>query len=337
MGIVHPSNLTIMQQPIQEVLDRRGALRCVRFASGEVGVVNARGRTVLTVGAVQQMAFADHGFLRGDNGRTFFVDMKNGAIYARMPEMVRFGDFELAGIGGFLCTRTRRMYEVEAIPAEAWLGCDGLYLKLPFRGCPDEAVAAKMVERPARYEVCLLNGDDSGVYWLMGAFDDRTPLVMDDEGRYFRVLRRGPSGRAVKRLLGTVAAEDDKVAVALAIQRTAMMVADRIRREVERAKREAERERERRMVLLVTAEPFRMGNKWGLKNKGRIVVPPIYRQVRQPVGKYCAIEVCPGVWGVMAVDGRVEVEARYEDVVIHADGTVELTIRPGMVVRKRLP
>ena len=39
----------------------------------------------------------------------------------------------------------------------------------------------------------------------------------------------------------------------------------------------------------------------------------------------------------MAVDGRVEVEARYEDVVIHADGTVELTIRPGMVVRKRLP
>ena len=309
-----------MNENILQTLDVRGALRCVRFASGEVGVVNARGRTVLTVGAVQQMAFADHGFLRGDNGRTFFVDMKNGTIYARMPEMVRFGDFELAGIGGFLCTRTRRMYEVEAIPAEAWLGCEGLYLKLPFRGCPDEAVAAKMVERPARYEVCLLNGDDSGVYWLMGAFDDRTPLVMDDEGHYFRVLRRGPSGRAVKRLLGTVTTEADRAVVALAIQRT-----------------EAERERERRMVLLVTAEPFRMGNKWGLKNKGRIVVPPIYRQVRQPVGKYCAIEVCPGVWGVMAVDGRVEVEARYEDVVIHADGTVELTIRPGMVVRKRLP
>lgn len=141
----------------------------------------------------------------------------------------------------------------------------------------------------------------------------------------------------MKRLLGTVTTEADRAVVALAIQRTAMMVTDRIRREVERAKREAESERERRMVLLVTAEPFRMGNKWGLKNKGRIVVPPIYRQVRQPVGKYCAIEVCPGVWGVMAVDGRVEVEARYEDVVIHADGTVELTIRPGMVVRKRLP
>ena len=49
------------------------------------------------------------------------------------------------------------------------------------------------------------------------------------------------------------------------------------------------------------------------------------------------MESYPGIWGVIAVDGKVEVEPRYEDVVIHTDGTVDLTVRPGKVLTKKLP
>ena len=113
-------------------------------------------------------------------------------------------------------------------------------------------------------------------------------------------------------------------------------MADHLRKEAEQAKREAEREREQQIAMLVSAEPFNIGNKWGLRSKGRIVVPPIYRSVKSPVGRYCAVETYPGIWGVIAVDGKVEVEARYEDVVIHSDGTVDLTVRQGKVISKKL-
>ena len=67
-------------------------------------------------------------------------------------------------------------------------------------------------------------------------------------------------------------------------------MADRLKKEAAKAKHEAEKERERLMATLVSAEPFQIGNKWGLGSKGRIVVPPIYRSVKSPVGRYCAME-----------------------------------------------
>ena len=53
-----------MEECIEKVLDTRGALRCVRFASGNVGVVNTQGETKLVVGPFQQLNFAENGFLR---------------------------------------------------------------------------------------------------------------------------------------------------------------------------------------------------------------------------------------------------------------------------------
>ncbi|MEQ3012771.1 hypothetical protein DW146_18245, partial [Phocaeicola vulgatus] len=77
--------------------------------------------------------------------------------------------------------------------------------------------------------------------------------------------------------------------------------------------------------------PFRMGMKWGLKWGDRIVVPPCYRNICVPVGGYCAFEGNACQWGVMALDGKVVVEARYQKVEIEKDGTVHLTIIPGKV------
>ena len=357
-----------MEGNIQKVLDTRGALRCVRFESGNVGVVTTQGKTKLVVGPFQELSFAENGFLRVFNrrsseshqarlndrvaseedevsGREFFIDMKNGELYAQMPEFVHFGDFEIANIGGYLCTRTKKLYEVKAIPAEAWHGKYGLYLSLPYSGEPEEKIKKMMIWTPSRYVVCLLNGDESGVYWKMRVFEDYTLLVMDDQGNYYHVKRSARSRsvarpqrkKAVKVFLGQAKNEADRMMIVHAVREIEEQVADYLKKEATKAKREAEKEREQQMAMLVSAEPFNIGNKWGLRSKGRIVVPPVYRSVKSPVGRYCAMESYPGIWGVIAVDGKVEVEPRYEDVVIHTDGKVDLTVRPGKVITKKLP
>ena len=357
-----------MEGNIQKVLDTRGALRCVRFESGNVGVVTTQGKTKLVVGPFQELSFAENGFLRVFNrrsseshqarlndrvaseedevsGREFFIDMKNGELYAQMPEFVHFGDFEIANIGGYLCTRTKKLYEVKAIPAEAWHGKYGLYLSLPYSGEPEEKIKKMMIWTPSRYVVCLLNGDESGVYWKMRVFDDYTLLVMDDQGNYYHVKRSARSRsvarpqrkKAVKVFLGQAKNEADRMMIVHAVREIEEQVADYLKKEATKAKQEAEKEREQQMATLVSAEPFNIGNKWGLRSKGRIVVPPVYRSVKSPVGRYCAMESYPGIWGVIAVDGKIEVEPRYEDVVIHTDGTVDLTVRPGKVITKKLP
>ena len=80
----------------------------------------------------------------------------------------------------------------------------------------------------------------------------------------------------------------------------------------------------------------RMGMKWGLKLGERIIVPPKYRKILPPVGVYCAFEESACRWGVMALDGKVMVEARYQEVDIENNGTVHLTVIPGKVKTVKL-
>ena len=114
-------------------------------------------------------------------------------------------------------------------------------------------------------------------------------------------------------------------------------VACRLTAEAERTKREADCVRQRNMKSLTAVVPFCIGNKWGLKQEGRIIAPPIYRSIRKPVGRYCAFEQYPTQWGVMAIDGKVEVQPRYQEVVLHRNGRVELTVTRGKVVTRKLP
>lgn len=286
--------------------------------------------------AKENLVPTDHGFLRIAGETELFVDTRNGELYSQMPELVRFGNFEIASIGGYLCTRTKRLYEVKANPALVWLGKYGLYLTLPYDGEPEDEIRRRIAVKPERYEVCLLNGDESGVYWLLRVFEDESLVVMTDEGVYFHVRRSVKTCRALKRRLGRVDDENEKAEMLDAVRQIEVRIANRLRREAAKAKREAEKERERQIAILISVEPFKIGDKWGLRKKGRIVVPPIYRLVKNPVGRYCAFEMNPGQWGVMAVDGKVEVEPRFEDVFIHPNGLVELTVRRGKVITRRL-
>ena len=193
-----------------------------------------------------------------------------------------------------------------------------LYLMLPYDGEPEDEIRNRMIAAKKPWLVCLLNGDDSGVYWLIDTFADGTPLVMDNEGNYYHAELDRKTKKAEKIHLGKV---DNEAAKAMMAYKA----------------REISAERERKMKEITAAEPFRIGNKWGLRQDGRILLSPIYRSVEAPVGHYCVVEAYPGFWGVIAIDGKVEVEPRYEKVVLHKDGTVELTTTGGKVVRKKLP
>ena len=96
-------------------------------------------------------------------------------------------------------------------------------------------------------------------------------------------------------------------------------------------KRNEEEKRRKRLEEIGDVRPFRMGLKWGLKSGERIVVPPCYRNICPPVGGYCVFEENACQWGLMAPDGKVVVEARYQKVEIEGDGTVRLTVIPGKV------
>lgn len=99
---------------------------------------------------------------------------------------------------------------------------------------------------------------------------------------------------------------------------------------------EYERKRQRIISRSVEAVPFQIGVKWGLRTAERILIPPVYRRILHPVGGYCAYQDSSCQWGVLAVDGRIIIRARYMEVEIDRDGTACLTLVPGKMETVKL-
>lgn len=94
-----------------------------------------------------------------------------------------------------------------------------------------------------------------------------------------------------------------------------------------RKRLEAEHEARRQKTLddYQRAVPFCIGSKWGLKVGDRLTVPPMYRMIKPPVGKFCVVEKNYGQWGLIAVDGSVLIEPKYPEITIEDDGVVMVT------------
>lgn len=344
---------------IVEIFDsRKDGMKCVRFESGEVGVVDKHGTVVLKYDRMKHAEFADHDFvklrssmvevmqnkelrymLREENCscmHIFYVDLKSGQMFGSMPKLHRYGDFEVAFLCDNLFTRTKKCYTTETDPSFVWRAKNGLYLKFSYNGTPETDVVKKMIYRYCKYDKCQIKGDESDVYWLMEEFNDESVVVMDDDGVYYYVRLDRKNGSAVWSELGNGGNVAERNMIHMGIKDIRVEVRRRMKQEEEKAKRIAERKRRKEMEAMTSVVPFQIGGKWGLKLDGRIVVPATYRSIHAPVGKYCAVEKYPGIWGVIAVDGKVEIEAKYEGVEIRPDGTVEVTVFNGKTVIKEL-
>ena len=344
---------------IAEIFDtREDGLKCVRFESGEVGVVDERGKVLLQYSKFKHAAFAGHDFVKLRSSKEevlhdpelrymlrdercscihiFYVDLKSGQMFGSMPELHRYGDFEVAFLCEYMFTRTKKCFSVDTHPSFVRSAENGLYLILSLEETPEKDVLTKMIYRLRDNRKCQIKGDDVRTYWLMVEYNDESVVVMDDKGTYYYVRLEKMTGKVVWSELGNGGNVAERSLIHMSIEDIRMEVRSRMKLEKEEATKAAERQRRKEMKALSSVVPFQIGGKWGLKQNGRIVVPATYRTIQAPVGKYCAVEKYPGIWGVIAVDGKVEIEAKYEGVEIRPDGTVELMLYGGKTVVKRL-
>ena len=201
-----------------EIFDtREDGLKCVRFESGQVGVVDERGEVVYQIDKCRHIEFAEHDFLKLKFGMAeilgnptlknapsddesylrsiFYVDMKSGQTYGSMPQILHRKGFELLNVGGFLCTRTRKCYMVKRKPDIIAASPNGLYLPLTCFNLPDDERLNDIFRWYDVYEVCLLKDDDSRVYWLLRVYKDYSVLVMDENGLHTYVWMDWRTGK----------------------------------------------------------------------------------------------------------------------------------------------
>ena len=337
-----------------EVFDIRGELAAVRYDDGNTGIVNSQGECVRRFLQLYGIEFAENDFVRLlDHGKELLMDMRSQLLYTCMPEIRLYGEFELLFVGDWIYTRTKRHYGVEER-----CGCppvvheNGLYLTM---ACDKVSMTAHLQNHGEEDEswldqlqkwvnsvtgrACLIAGDDSQAYWLYRRLVDGSIIILDNALQFYHVTGvMGENGKlkSLKRLVAQANEQTDEEDMERLLQPTIMEVNERFA-ERERTLREAdEYRRKERLKQMVGAEPYRMGGKWGLKVAERIVVPPLYRAVKAPVGRYCAVEKNYLQWGVIALDGRIVVEPKYEDVEIFEDGTAEVTVYKGKKIRLRI-
>ncbi len=155
-------------------------------------------------------------------------------------------------------------------------------------------------------EICFLRGDYTHVYWLCAYLYEDGVVVMDSKEDYYLV-----DPNLKKTYIGCNAPKDEKENLWYVMPRLGKKYHDE-------AMERCRKEEEKTLQILQeksndgSVEVYQQGKKWGIKLDGKVVVPPIYLHISEPVGAYCAFERMPRHWGVITAKGRVVVEAKYE-------------------------
>jgi len=300
------------------VFDIRYDMAAVRLQNRKIGLVNTAGETIWENGDFRSAKFARDYFLivKAQNGNEQYVDLYSFRVYDRRPSIKRYGNIELLKVGHVYYSRTKTVY-INSQEIESYkIFRQGFYLAVFDSNAPTPYCFGNYAYDNRSGYACLLDGDHESYYWVYRWLADGSIVVKDEAGRYYHVQR----GKE-KLYIGyeDVSRKDNECRIE--IERLAERVKDSARH------KKAEKEKRLPQVLSAfdNAIPFRSGMKWGLMVGGRITVPPIYRNVKPPVGKYCVVEKRYSQWGVITLDGKVLIEPQYPDVTIEADDTAILT------------
>ena len=312
-----------------EMFDICGDWAAVRFEDGSTGIVDDAGKPRIKTDRCRKLKFLKEDLIAvtDKDGKDFYIDLKANRAYKEKPTVLTFGSVELLKVENGIFSRTE-------IPYSTMRGLDknsihfyDFYLKIPDYRVPKDCKLVDGVWSTV-FDVfaCLPEGDDEQVYWCCGHLADRSIVVMDRDGNYYHV-EKGKKKRYIA-CNTPQPGEEDFVSVVERLNQEAGRRAEKSR---QRQQKEEEKKRQKRLDEIRNVLPFQMGTKWGLKLGDHIVVPPKYRKILPPVGYYCAYEENACQWGVMALDGKVLVEARYQQVEIECNGTVHLTVIPGKI------
>ena len=317
----------------KEVLSIKGRFAVGRLRNGCVRVLDDTGALVVEPGHCREVRFLKDDLLqvRHAGNSVSYVDLRNGRCYSVRPRVLRYGSIELLQANRTYYSRTRQVYaNTCGLPSSSivWMG---FYVKMYDGRVPSRCRRMEEGGFCCEPQVCLLEGDEERAYYLSGRLPDQSIVVMDEKGRYYHV-EKGHGKRYVACNRPSDRSEDFDEAVALLRRQADERVEKRLREE----KCEYERKRQRIISRSVEAVPFQIGVKWGLRTAERILIPPVYRRILHPVGGYCAYQDSSCQWGVLAVDGRIIIRARYMEVEIDRDGTARLTLVPGKMETVKL-
>ena len=332
-GLRRGERMTAKPQYV-EVFDTKGDWAAVRFEDHRMGIVDDSGEPRIRIDRYRRLKFLKEDIIAvtDNNGNDFYIDLKVNRTYKEKPAVLSFGSVELLRVGDAFLSRTKKPYATMRGLDVNSIYFYGFYLKIPDYRAPRDC---KLVDAvwSTLFDVfaCLLEGDDEEVYWCCGHLADRSIVVMDGDGNYYHA-EKGKRKQYIARNIPRTG-EDDFDLVMDRLKEEAGRRAEEMSRQQQQ---DEEEKRRKRLEEIRDVRPFRMGMKWGLKWGERIVVPPCYRNIRPPVGSYCAFEENACQWGLMALDGRVVVEARYQKVEIDSDGTARLTVIPGKVKTVKL-
>ena len=355
--LIHPDSEMMMVMSHEELLqtiqyrefvDSKGEFAIIKLPDGKMTVVNRQGEQVIEPGNYYDMKFLQGNILsyRPRRKTVCYYDLLarvviDEDIHAKdAPEVITINKWEFVEYNGLFRSRTYEYFALPFRPSQYDLWNYGYYLIYNFRrstasGCQEwiykeEDGGSMRMHKENSEKVCFLRGDHTHVYWLCADLYDSGIVVMDSHEDYYYV-----DSSLKKTYIGCNQPKTESENLMVAMPRLGKLVYER---EMQRRKKQEEQE-----LLLMQekseaghVELYQAGKKWGVKVDGKVIVPPLYHSIAQPVGAYCAFEQIPRHWGVMTVKGKVIVDAKYEKVEIRDGGIAVVTDITGKTQTIRL-
>ena len=337
---IHPDSEMMMVMSHEELLqtiqyrefvDSKGEFAIIKLPDGKMTVVNRQGEQVLEPGDYYDMKLLDGNilFYRPRRKAKCYYDLlakaviDDGTNVAEAPEVVNIKGWEFIEYNDIFMSRTQEEFSLPYRPSQYDFLNYGYYMiyrsKSSASGCQVwyhyEGGEGKMrMSYEESRNVCFLRNDYKHVYWLCAVLYGDCIVVMDSKQDYYLV-----DSNLKKTYIGCNNPKNEKEDLNVVMPR----LGKKYYKEAMLQKKEMEASE---MLLLHEkseaghVELYQAGKKWGVKVDGKVIVPPLYHSIAQPVGAYCAFEEIPRHWGVMTLKGKVIVDAKYEKVEIRDNG-----------------
>ena len=342
---IHPDSEMMMVMSHEELLqtiqyrefvDSKGEFAIVKLPDGKMTVVNRQGEQVLEPGDYYDMKLLNGNilFYRPRRKAVCYYDLlakaviDDGTNVAETPHVVNIKGWEFIEYNDIFMSRTQEEFSLPYRPSQYDFLNYGYYMiyrsKSSASGCQVwyhyEGGEGKMrLSYEDSRNVCFLRNDYEHVYWLCAVLYGDCIVVMDSKQDYYLV-----DSNLKKTYIGCNNPKNEKEDLNVVMPR----LGKKYYKEAMLQKKEMEASE---MLLLHEkseaghVELYQAGKKWGVKVDGKVIVPPLYHSIAQPVGAYCAFEQIPRHWGVMTLKGKVIVDAKYEKVEIRDNGIAVVT------------
>ena len=334
MVISHEELLQTIQY--REFVDSKGEFAIIKLPDGKMTVVNRQGEQVLEPGDYYDMKLLDGNilFYRPRRKAKCYYDLlakaviDDGTNVAEAPHVVNIKGWEFIEYNDIFMSRTQEDFSLPYHPSQYDFLNYGYYMIFRFRPsapgcqvwyyCEGDEGKMRMSNEESR-NVCFLRNDYEHVYWLCAVLYGERIVVMDSKEDYYMV-----DSNLKKTYIGCNHPKNENEDLNVVMPR----LGKKYYHEAMLQKKEMEANE---MLLLHEkseaghVELYQAGKKWGVKVDGKVIVPPLYCSIAQPVGAYCAFEEIPRHWGVMTLKGKVIVDAKYEKVEIRDNGIAVVT------------